>query len=88
MGWDRDDNGIGDTWYEPNDSMDKLLWKYPSARLLMNSPAIQLLKAIQSEFPVLKSPGVRDSYPLMNPLKTAQSIKSSTNANAAVANRK
>ena len=26
--------------YEPNDSVDKLLWTYPSAKLLMNSPAI------------------------------------------------
>ncbi len=67
LGWDRDNNGIGDTWYEPNDSIDKLLWKYPSAKLLMNSPAIRLLKAVQSEFPVLKSPGIRDSYPLMAP---------------------
>ncbi len=67
MGWDRDNNGIGDTWYEPNDSIDKLLWKYPSAKLLMNSPAIRLLKAVQSEFPVLKSPGIRDSHPLMSP---------------------
>ncbi len=74
MGWDRDNNGIGDTWYEPNDSIDKLLWKYPSAKLLMNSPAIRLLKAVQSEFPVLKSPGIRDSHPLMSPPTDTTSI--------------
>lgn len=68
MGWDRDQNGIGDTRYEPNDAMDKLLWKYPSARLLMNSPAVETLRWIQSAFPVLKSSGVQDSYPLMQPV--------------------
>ena len=52
--------------YEPNDSVDKLLWRYPSAKLLMNSPAIEALRWIQKDFPVLKSPGVTDSFPLMN----------------------
>jgi len=65
LGWDRDANGIGDVIYEPNDSVDKLLSTYPSAKLLMNSPAIEVLRWIQKEFPVLKSPGVKDSFPLM-----------------------
>ena len=65
LGWDRNADGIGDVIYEPNDSVDKLLWHYPSAKLLMNSPAIEMLRWIQKEFPVLKSPGVMDSFPLM-----------------------
>ena len=65
LGWDRDADGIGDTIYEPNDSVDKLLWSYPSAKLLLNSPAVETLRWIQKDFPVLKSPGVTDSYPLM-----------------------
>jgi len=67
MGWDRDSDGIGDIAYEPNDGVDKMLWKYPSARYLMNSPAIASLRWIQKEFPVLKSVGVKDSYPMMKP---------------------
>ncbi|UZE96726.1 nitrous oxide reductase family maturation protein NosD [Alkalimarinus alittae] len=70
LGWDRDSNGVGDIPYEPNDGVDKMLWKYPSAKVLMNSPAVETLRWIQREFPVLKSPGVTDSYPLMRPTES------------------
>lgn len=67
LGWDLDGNGRGDKPYRPNDGVDVLLWKYPSARLLMNSPAILALRYIQRAFPVFTPPGIRDSYPLMKP---------------------
>ena len=66
LGWDMDANGIGDKHYEPNDAVDKLLWKYPVARVLLNSPAIQTLRWVQERFPVLRPQGVRDSAPLMS----------------------
>lgn len=65
LGWDLNTDGIGDKYYEPNDAVDKLLWKYPVARVLMNSPAIETLRWAQQKFPVLKPQGVRDSAPLM-----------------------
>lgn len=65
LGWDMDSDGIGDVEYEPNDSVDQLLWKFPSAKLLLNSPAVETLRWVQRQFPVLKSPGVVDSHPLM-----------------------
>ncbi len=65
LGWDRNDDGLGDIAYEPNDNVDRLLWLYPQVRLLMNSPGIELLRWVQRAFPVMKSPGVQDSYPLM-----------------------
>ncbi len=65
LGWDRNGDGLGDVPYEPNDNVDRLLWTYPEARLLMNSPAIELLRWVQRAFPVIKSPGVQDSFPLM-----------------------
>lgn len=65
LGWDRDNDGLGDVSYEPNDNIDRLLWLYPQVRLLMNSPAIELLRWVQRVFPVIKSPGVQDSHPLM-----------------------
>lgn len=65
LGWDRNGDGSGDVPYEPNDNVDRLLWRYPQVRLLMNSPAIQVLRWVQRAFPVVKSPGVQDSYPLM-----------------------
>ena len=62
LGWDRDSNGIGDIPYEPNDGVDKMLWKYPSAKVLMNSPAVETLRWIQREFTDLKLTGVTDSH--------------------------
>nr|WP_313053909.1 nitrous oxide reductase family maturation protein NosD [Pseudomonas lopnurensis] len=65
LGWDRNDDGLGDVAYEPNDNVDRLLWLYPQVRLLMNSPSIEVLRWVQRAFPVVKSPGVQDSHPLM-----------------------
>jgi len=65
LGWDRNNDGLGDVAYEPNDNVDRLLWLYPQVRLLMNSPSIEVLRWVQRAFPVVKSPGVQDSHPLM-----------------------
>jgi nitrous oxidase accessory protein len=65
LGWDLDNNGRGDTPFEPNDGIDKLIWQYPEAKVLLDSPAILMLRWIQKQFPVLKPAGVRDSFPLM-----------------------
>jgi len=65
LGWDLNADGVGDKQYEPNDAVDKLLWKYPMARILMSSPAIETLRWVQEQFPVLRPQGVRDSAPLM-----------------------
>ncbi|MCF8474622.1 MAG: nitrous oxide reductase family maturation protein NosD [Emcibacter sp.] len=63
--FDMDANGIGDNMYRPNDLTDQILWRYPTAKLLINSPAVQLLKWAQSAFPALHPGGVVDSAPLM-----------------------
>ncbi|MCF6215463.1 MAG: nitrous oxide reductase family maturation protein NosD [Emcibacter sp.] len=63
--FDMDGDGIADNIYRPNDMTDQLLWRYPSAKLLMNSPAVLLLKWAQSAFPALHPGGVVDSAPLM-----------------------
>lgn len=67
QGWDMDGDGKGDVPFEPNDGIDKLFWKYPEAKFLMDSPAVLLLRWVQQQFPVLKAPGVKDSNPLMKP---------------------
>jgi len=63
--FDMDGDGIADNIYRPNDMTDQILWRYPSAKLLMNSPAVLLLKWAQSAFPALHPGGVVDSAPLM-----------------------
>lgn len=74
VGWDLSGDGIGDVPHEPNDSVDKLLWKYPMARVLMNSPAVQLLRWVQRAFPILRPPGVKDSAPLMRPTRSLEEL--------------
>ncbi|PXX96409.1 nitrous oxide reductase family maturation protein NosD [Halomonas sp. LBP4] len=65
LGWDLAGDGIGDTAFEPNDAVDRLLWRYPAARLLMSSPAVVALRWVQRQFPIFRAQGVRDSAPLM-----------------------
>lgn len=67
LGWDLDNNGIGDTPFEPNDGIDKMMWKYPESKVLLDSPSVLMLRWIQKQFPVLKPAGVKDSHPLMSP---------------------
>ncbi len=65
LGWDMNSDNIGDTFFEPNDGIDKLIWQYPEMKILMDSPAILMLRWVQKQFPVLKPYGVKDSFPLM-----------------------
>lgn len=68
LGWDMNGDGYGDAPYRPNDGVDVLLWDYPSAALLMSSPAVLVLRYVQHVFPVFTPPGVQDNHPLMKPL--------------------
>jgi nitrous oxidase accessory protein len=72
LGWDMNGDGIGDVAYRPNDGVDVLLWKYPSARALMSSPAILLLRYVQRAFPVFTPPAVQDSFRLLHAPTTSQ----------------
>lgn len=65
LGWDMDNDGIGELVFEPNDGIDKLIWQYPEMKVLMDSPAVLILRWVQRQFPVLKPPGISDSFPLM-----------------------
>lgn len=67
LGWNLTGDGLGDVPYRPNDGVDILLWKYPSAALLMSSPAILVLRYVQRAFPIFMPPSVQDSHPLMKP---------------------
>ncbi len=67
LGWDRDGDGVGDVPYEANDLVDKLTWKYPAAKLLLNSPAVQTLRLVARQFPLLRATSVVDRHPRMRP---------------------
>lgn len=74
--FDLDQNNLADSVYRPNDLTDRIIWQYPSARLLINSPAVQLLKYAQSAFPAVHPGGVVDSAALMQmPKRLAEGKK-------------
>ena len=63
--FDLDGDGIADTAYKPNGITDQILWRAPAARLLMNSPAVTIVKWAQKNFPAIMPGGMTDSKPLM-----------------------
>jgi nitrous oxidase accessory protein len=65
LGWDRDGDGIGDVPYEANDMVDRLSWRHPMTKLLLASPAVQTLRLIGRQFPLLRAPSVVDPNPHM-----------------------
>jgi len=67
LGWDRDGDGVGDVPYEANDMVDRLTWRHPGVKLLLASPAVQALRLVAQQFPVLRVPSVVDPRPRMQP---------------------
>ena len=66
--FDLDGDGIADSRLSPNDLMEHLLWSQPAAALLLGSPAVQLIRWSQANFPAILPGGVVDSFPLTVPL--------------------
>jgi nitrous oxidase accessory protein len=67
LGWDRDGDGRGDVPYRANDAVDRIVWRYPVAKLLMDSPAVQTLRLVSEQFPLLQVPSIVDAKPRMTP---------------------
>lgn len=65
--FDLDNDGIADRPYRPNGLIDQIVWRAPVAKLLLTSPAVQLIRWAQSAFPAILPGGVVDSHPLMSP---------------------
>jgi nitrous oxidase accessory protein len=67
VGWDRNGDGFGDVPYEANDLVDRLSWRHPMMKLLLASPAVQTLRLVSQQFPLLRAPSVVDPNPRMRP---------------------
>ncbi|MBE0531454.1 MAG: nitrous oxide reductase family maturation protein NosD [Rhodospirillales bacterium] len=65
--FDLNGDGIADQPYRPNGLIDHILWRVPRAKLLLTSPALQVLKQAQAAFPAILPGGVVDTAPLMRP---------------------
>lgn len=81
--YDVNGDGVADQAFRPNDAMDHILWTQPAAKLLLGSPAVQLIKWAQKEFPALLPGGVVDDRPRMVP-----ALRSSAEAASAATIRK
>ena len=60
-------DGVAATPYRPNSVVDQIVWRAPAAKLLLNSPALAVLRWAQTAFPAIHPGGVIDSAPLMQP---------------------
>lgn len=69
--FDLNGDGIADEPYRPNDIIDQVLWRFPAAKLLLNSPATQVVRWAQAQFPGVHPGGVVDTAPLMKPPRVA-----------------
>ena len=67
IGWDRDGDGIGDKRHYPSDIASHLVRRFPALRLVLHSPALLLLQGLESQFPLLRPPGIMEAQPLMRP---------------------
>ncbi len=79
--YDLNGDGIAEGIFRPNDSVDRILWTQPAARLLLGSPAVQLVRWSQSSFPALLPGGVVDRHPLITPSDPARPKWEKTDVN-------
>lgn len=64
--FDLDGDGRADGSFRPNDMLDHILWSQPAAKLLLGSPAVQLIRWSQATLPAIFPGGVVDSNPSMH----------------------
>lgn len=67
--FDLNGDGRADQAFRPNDLMDHILWSQPAAGLLTGSPAVQIIRWSQQNFPATVPGGILDSHPLMTPVR-------------------
>ncbi|MFC7021017.1 MULTISPECIES: nitrous oxide reductase family maturation protein NosD [Haloarcula] len=64
---DLDDDGVGETRYQPAGVVQQVTAETPAARVFASSPAFDAVRLAQSAVPVIESPGVVDARPLTEP---------------------
>jgi nitrous oxidase accessory protein len=66
LGWDQDGDGIGDRPHRVDSFTANLLYRYPTAVLLLRSPALEMLAHLSDMMPMLRTPTVIDVAPLVD----------------------
>lgn len=65
LGWDQDGDGRGDRPYRADSFTANLLYRFPQAVLLLNSPTLEMLSYLQVRMPALRVPTVIDEHPTL-----------------------
>lgn len=65
LGWDQDGDGVGDRPHRVDSFTAGLLYRYPSAVLLLRSPALETLAHLADRLPLLRTPTIVDRAPLV-----------------------
>jgi nitrous oxidase accessory protein len=65
IGWDQNGDKIGDRAYEVNSFLAQLIYRFPSAMLLLRSPSLELLSFLQQRLAVLKTATLIDHSPIL-----------------------
>lgn len=65
IGWDQNGDGVGDRPHRVDSFTTGLLHRYPSASLLLRSPALEMLAHMAERMPMFRTPTVIDLAPLM-----------------------
>lgn len=63
-GWDQNGDGFGDRPYRVDSFTTNLVYRFPSAVLLIRSPSLELLSHLEQRLPLLRVPTVVDERPL------------------------
>lgn len=63
LGWDQDGDGVGDRPHRVDSFTAELLYRYPSAALLLRSPALETLAHLAARLPMLRAPTIVDVAP-------------------------
>ncbi len=67
VGYDDDNDGIGEIPYKSESLFESMIDAYPNLRVFIFSPAAQAIELASDAFPVIKpEPKVTDNYPLMD----------------------
>jgi nitrous oxidase accessory protein len=72
LGWDNNQDGIGDRAYRVDSFQSNLIYRYPAAVLLLRSPALELLTHLEQRLPLMRVPTLIDAHPLVGTQTRAQ----------------
>jgi len=74
LGWDADQDGIGERPYRVDSFQATLIYRFPAAALLLRSPSLELLTHLESRLALVRVPTVIDKRPLIRAAGRAQSL--------------